>query len=457
MVPDSHRNRVVLRYMTATKQRATESMLQKIFVAVFGLILFLLPYHAFISTWGGTAIGPLLVWKSWKEIVLLAVVPLVIWYCALRPDITRALLRSWLNRFIIAYIVLQLIFAVLSHASSEAVIAGLLMNLRFLAMFVLAQIILAGDHSWAPRLKKAIPTWLLITTIILAVLAILQVTVLPREFLANFGYNKDITIAPFLVVDQDPNALRAFATMRGPNPLGSYLLLPLMLAIVVIARERRSLLVGFALGLGTVALVLTSARSAWLGAAAGAAVAALAILPREKLLKWIKIGAIPAIIAVFLFSWLAVTVPAIRIAVFHSRPDRSTLTEGSSDKHWQETRFGMQDAIAHPLGQGVGTAGPASFYNKNQPPKIAENYFVQVAQETGLIGLGLFVAINVLVAFQLWRNRHSFMCKALLASFIGITVVNFFLHGWADDPTAMTWWGVAGLYLARVHNKKAKS
>lgn len=428
--------------------------LLNILLGAFVLILVLLPVHAFISTWGGTTVGPLLVWKSWKEILLALLVPLVIWYCLLRPDVAKTVWNHWLTKLVALYVVLQFVFAITSQASTDAALAGLLMNVRFFAMLVLAMVVLASGHPAVLRLKKWLPGWLLATTVALSVLAILQVTVIPRNFLAQFGYNKDTTIAPYLEVDQSSSALRAFATMRGPNPLGSYLLLPLALAVVILARQRRNMLAWAALVLGTVALVLTSSRSAWLGGLAGLLVLALAMVPKAQLIKWAKRGAIPAIIALIIFGWLAVTVPQVRLAVFHSRADRATLTTGSSDEHWQKTIDGIKDVAAHPLGQGVGTAGPASFYNKNQPPKVAENYFVQIGQETGVLGLAIFIAINCVVVMQLWRQRADPWAKALLASFVGITVVNFFLHGWADDPTAMTWWGIAGLYLFEARKKK---
>lgn len=433
--------------MAVAKYTKLASRLLDILLAAFVLILVLLPVHAFISTWGGTAVGPLLVWKSWKEILLALLVPLVIWYCLLRPDVAKAVWKHWLTKLAAMYVVLQFIFAIVSQASTDAALAGFLMNVRFFAMLILGMVIVASGHPLLIKCKKWLPAWLLVITVALSVLAILQVTVVPRDFLAQFGYNKQTTIAPYLEVDQSSSALRAFATMRGPNPFGSYLLLPLALAVVMIARQRRNILACSALILGTVALVLTSSRSAWLGATAGLLLLAVTLVPKAHLIKWAKRGAIPAAIVLIIFGWLAVTVPQIRLAVFHSRADRATLTTGSSDEHWQKTIDGIKDVAAHPLGQGVGTAGPASFYNKNQPPKVAENYFVQIAQETGIIGLILFAAINCLVVYQLWRQRADIWTKALLASFVGITVVNFFLHGWADDPTAMTWWGIAGLYL----------
>jgi hypothetical protein len=433
--------------MAWAKHTKLAAWLLKILLGAFVVILVLLPVHAFISTWGGTAIGPLLVWKSWKEILLALLVPLVIWYCLLRPDVAKVVWRHWLTKLVAVYVVVQFVFAIVSHASTDAALAGFLMNVRFFGMLILGMVLLASGQSTVNKIKKWLPAWLMVTTVIISILAILQVTVIPRDFLTQFGYNKDTTIAPYLEVDQSSSALRAFATMRGPNPLGAYLLLPLALAVITITRQRRNWLAWATLIVGAIALILTSSRSAWLGALAGLAVLAIMLVPKVHLKKWVKLGAVPALIVLVVFGWLAVTVPQIRLAVFHSRADRATLTAGSSDQHWQKTIDGIKDVAAHPFGQGVGTAGPASFYNKNQPPKVAENYFVQIGQETGLIGLALFVTINCFVAYQLWRQRADTWAKALLASFVGITVVNFFLHGWADDPTAMTWWGIAGLYL----------
>src|SRR5688572_26880382 len=118
------------------KTTASERILVAILAAGLAIMLVVLPVHAFVSTWGGTAIGPLLVWKSWKEILMLLMVPLVIWLCCLRPDIARAVWRGWLSKVIVAYVVLSVVWAVFSAASSDAVIAGLLMNLRFLAVLV---------------------------------------------------------------------------------------------------------------------------------------------------------------------------------------------------------------------------------------------------------------------------------------------------------------------------------
>lgn len=431
--------------------RTTSGIDQKL-LAILGVcltvILALLPVHAFISTWGGTAIGPLLVWKSWKEIILLALVSIVVWLCAVRPDVRRAMWRSWLNRIIVLYVLVTLVMAVGSPASFQAIIAGLLMNLRFLAIFVLAEVLVMASPSWTERLKKWLTPWLLGTGIFLSVLALLQVTVIPKDFLSHFGYNKDTTIAPYVLVDQDPHALRAFATTRGPNTLASYLLLPLALALLVWWQDKRKWWAFGSAALMVLTLGLTGSRSAWLGAGAMAVLLAFVTLPRQKLLTWLKFGTIPVVLLAVLVLWLATSVPAVRLAVFHSGGNGKveSLTEGSSDKHWQATLAGLEQITDDPLGQGVGTAGPASYYGT---PNIPEDYFVQIGEETGLFGLAVFVTISVLTWRKLWQNRRDVMVRALLGSFIGLNIINLFLHGWADDPTAMTWWAVAGLFITK--------
>lgn len=425
--------------------------LLRVMLVVFSLILVLLPIHAFISTWGGTAIGPLEVWKSWKELLLFGMVPFIVAYFFVRPDVFKQTWRGWLSKLVVAYLLLHVFMAVISPAGPAAVIAGLLMNLRFLAMMAIGMVIAASDDPWVARIKSWLEPWLLATTVFLAIIAIAQVTVLPKDFLGGFGYRFDTpeasgTIAPYILVDNNPDALRAFGTMRGPNTLGAYLILPLLLAIMVVKREPRNVLGGMALGLGIVALVATSSRSAWLGFLVALATLILLWIPTKKLWKSFVWWAVPLICGAIILFAAAISMPALRLFIFHSSQGDISLTEGSIDKHFEATKQGISDVIAHPFGQGVGTAGPASFYWTNHA-KIPENYFVQLAQEVGFQGLLLFLAINLVVVHRLGILRRAMWPRLLLASWLGLTIINFFLHGWADDPTAITWWGLAGLFM----------
>ncbi|HWZ66068.1 MAG TPA: hypothetical protein VNX65_04760 [Patescibacteria group bacterium] len=421
-----------------------EDWLVRLFILSFVVILVLLPLHAFLSTWLGTTIGPLLVWKSWKEILLLGLLPFLVFYFWLRPNILQILWKRRINQIIVAYVLLHLVLSVFSHVSRGAIVAGLLINLRFLAMFLLAQLLIETKHPWVISLKAFLPKWLLWTTLVLSILAIAQVTVIPRDFLSHFGYNKDKTIAPYELVDQNPQALRAFATMRGPNTLGAFLILPLLMAVYLIVKRREVYLSGAVLATGSVALLATGSRSAWLGFALGLLILLVGLLPRSKL-RWLW-WAMPVLgVGGLLLLWLATVNPNIRLAVFHSRVGRTSLITGSSEQHVSSVVENAKDALAHPLGQGPGAAGPASYYDPGGT-QIGEDYFVQIAQEVGLLGLAIFLAINILLARQLLRDNEDILPRVLIASLAGLTLLNIFLHGWADDPTAMTWWGIAGLY-----------
>lgn len=419
-------------------------ILAKFLTLFFALILVLLPFHAFLSTWGGTVVGPLLVWKSWKEILLIILLIPVAIYLFMNRDLADRLWRRAINKFVIIYAIITVIWALFSSASMTAIVAGLAFNLRFFAMFLLAQVLLESKNSWIEKVKLFAAPVLLWVTVIISLFAILQVTVLPHDFLVSFGYDKDSSIAPFILVDDNPEAVRAFSTLRGPNTLAAFLVLPLILALALFVAKKQRWLAAITLALGGIALLLTGARSAWLGFAAALICLLLLELPKQKLLKVIKWGALPGFLLIAGFIWLATTVPALRLAVFHSSPGDPTLVEGSTEDHWHATTNGIKDVIANPVGTGVGSAGPASFYSDKV--KLAENYFVQIAQETGVVGIGLFIAIYLLMFRRLLIGRAQLWHKVLLASLVGLTVVNIFLHGWADDPTAMVWWAFAGLF-----------
>ncbi|HSH18546.1 MAG TPA: hypothetical protein VK978_04110, partial [Candidatus Saccharimonadales bacterium] len=130
--------------------------------------------------------------------------------------------------------------------------------------------------------------------------------------------------------------------------------------------------------------------------------------------------------------------------IFFHTNEHSRSAESSNAGHVAAVRNGSADMVQAPLGSGTGTAGPASVYNQ-APARIAENYYIQIGQEVGVLGLALFLAINVLVVRRLWALRQSStLAVVLLASFLGITIINLLMHAWTDDTLAYLWWGFAG-------------
>jgi len=122
-------------------------------------------------------------------------------------------------------------------------------------------------------------------------------------------------------------------------------------------------------------------------------------------------------------------------------------TASSNYQRTSALRDGLSDVISQPFGAGPGTAGPASAHNI-APARIAENYYLQIGQEVGWLGLGLFIAILVAIVRRLLAMRAEPLARVLLASLVGISFINLVSHAWTDDTLALIWWGLAGVVLA---------
>ena len=137
----------------------------------------------------------------------------------------------------------------------------------------------------------------------------------------------------------------------------------------------------------------------------------------------------------------------VQNVILHDNPEIGPEQTSNSD-HTLAIKDAIGDIKQQPLtGCAPGCAGPASFYDPDGA-KLSENYYLQIAQEVGVVGLGLFLAINILVGIQLFIRRQDALALALFASLIGISVANLLLHVWADDTLAYIWWGIAGAVIA---------
>ena len=118
--------------------------------------------------------------------------------------------------------------------------------------------------------------------------------------------------------------------------------------------------------------------------------------------------------------------------------------------------------LAHPLGQGLGSAGPASY--RTGFPIIPESWYLQVGIEFGFIGLLLFLSSMVYMAKKLLTgqsissqgiqdNECAMQRLAALAGFLGVLTIAFFLHTLEDSAVSLTLFGLLGLLLGTVHIK----
>jgi hypothetical protein len=409
------------------------------------LILFLTPFHAVLTVWAASLAGHYTAFRLWKEILLaLSLIgALCLW--AIDHKIRSHTLSRRLVWLIIAYMTLNVVWGLLAlnqhDVTAKALGYGLIVNLRFLAFFLVT-------WSVALRLNRLRKNWQkLVIWPAAGVVAfgLLQVFVLPHDFLRHFGYS-DATIPALETINHNRHYVRIFSTLRGANPLGAYLIIPISALIVLLLRNGRNWRQAALLAGALVTLFFSFSRSAWIGAM----LSAITLLYLSRLSKKAQRVALVTVGALILIS-AVVTVTMRHNArvenfVFHTQTN-STISESSNEGHLAATKNGLLNMARHPLGDGPGTAGPASNYN-NHSPRIAENYFIQIGQETGWLGLAMFMLINVGVGALLYVRRSDALALSLFASLIGLTFINLLSHSWADDTLAYVWWGLAGIAMA---------
>jgi O-antigen ligase len=405
------------------------------------LIIALIPFHAFISTWGGSTIGPLEVWKSWKEILLLVDLFVACGYLWKRGLLKR-FFSDKLVWLVFAYAALHLLLWLLLRPPLRAAFAGILMNLCFFAIFLLAGVLTTFVERH--QLLRVCLYVVLGGGLLAIFFGLLQATVLPKDFLVHFGYSK-ATITPYTTLDSNESIVRLQSFLRGPNPLGQYLIL-IAAVLAGIWKKARKWMVAIAFIALLVVLALTYSRSAALALAAAWVIWVWLQIPSRALRRKVVIGG--TVLLAVIVGAIAIVLPhsiALQNAILHNK--QHDTDAGSTSVHFTAQVETLKLIGHHPFGQGPGTFGPASFYAPT--PHIPEDYYLQIAGEIGVIGLAMFVTIIVVTAWRLWPHRQEFWPQILLVSLVGISVINLLLHGWADDTTAILWWGIAGLFAFR--------
>lgn len=411
---------------------------------ILAAVFLLLPFHAFLSTWAGTHFGLLPVWKAWKEILVVgAALVLVVW---LTLDIHRwrELFRQPLIVAAAVYTALVLVISLLNilYLKPVALVGGLTMTLRYVLVGVVGfSVGYFAPELWQRYHRPLLRSFLAVSAVV-ALFGLWQVTAMPADFMKQFGYEKGVTIAPLSLINENEPIRRAFGTLRGPNEFGAFMIMPLVLSILVVRRPWKKYIL---VALFSAALVASSSRSAWLGLLVGLTILlATAVWGKKKLSKRVLYVVAGSTATLVTFAVAAVMmIPEMRLHLLHSSPNDTSLTQGSTGDHISATVASAQRILQNPFGCGAGCAGPASFYN--EAPRIAENYYLQVAEEYGVIGLGAWCVLFGIVLSNLWRFRAKDVTALwLFVSGVAIFVAGFFLHIWSDDPLSMTWWLLAG-------------
>jgi hypothetical protein len=413
-------------------------------------ILLIVPFHAFLTVWGASLFGHYTALRLWKEVLLLLCTAGVCYLLIIDTKIRGHTLSRRLVWLIVAYMLLNIVWGLLAlnqhDVTAKALVYGLIINLRFLLFFMVTWAI-------ALRMSRLRIHWqwvVLWPAAIVVVFGLLQILVLPHNFLAHFGYGL-ATIPAYETINNNTHYIRIASTLRGANPLGAYLLVPISLLSILIMRGKRLGLYGGLLAATLVVEAFTFSRSAWIGTVLSIVTVLLVSLHSKRSRQtYLLITAALLIIASGAALALRHNV-SVQNYVLHTQ-NNSAVKTTSNHGHVAALKHGLGDLRHHPLGDGPGTAGPASVYN-NHPPRIAEDYYIQIGQETGWLGIILFGLITAGVGYLLWLRRDHPLALSLFASLIGLSFIALLSHVWTDDTLAYVWWGLAGVAMAPDLNK----
>lgn len=403
-----------------------------------------MPFHIFLSQWLSTYTGGLDAWKIAKDVFTAVLTAAVV----LTVLLARKHTKLYLDFVALAaiYLALHLLLMFTTNQPKDTGLLATVYNNRLIWYVLIGY----GLALLAPKLgrPKTFAKVLLIASTIVCLGGLAQ-WLLPKDIMTHFGYSIGRGVKPNFFIDDKPDFPRVFSTIRDPNSLGAFLLLPSTLITLSLIRywktSKRTLFLGLELLHGLI-ILLTFSRSAFIAAFISNAAALLYVF-RHRLRVLLKRYAVP-LACIFAVAGLGAFVLRdqyiVQNVLLHS--DESTTLDNPNELRVKLFEKGVEGVKDEPEGHGPGTAGLVSTRLPNG--LLTENYYLQIAYEAGVAGLLAFLAFLYLVLRQLWRLRQNLIAQALLASFIGLAFMNFLLHTWANEAVAVAWFMLAGLTIS---------
>jgi len=330
-------------------------------------------------------------------------------------------------------------------------------QLLVLALFVAAAL---GAEMLAPSLKDTLKWLELVIVFVLtldqardpgAARLVLASLLIAGALEAAYGAFQFVTGRgpPFFAIGP---FMRAFGHFNQPNPFAGYLAtaLPIALALAFLRRDPVTRWARPAAVLIGASIVLSLSRGAWLGVALACGIMLAAASPRTRrllvplaaalllLFSLASLGVLPAVLADRL-GIVAEYFGPFDVRRAEVTPENWAIVERMA--HWQAAWDMFRD---HPW-LGVGPGNYATAYEEYflpgwlEPLGHAHNYYLNLAAETGVVGLAgylLVLALGFRAAVQGLAARTAFwraVALGVLGSLVAITLHsafdNLYVHG----------------------------
>ncbi len=356
---------------------------------------------------------------------------------------------------VIAYWGIMVLATALSPVRGAAIAGLIKLTLNVLLFLLMARVL---RH---PRLRTALVTVYLLTTLVVSVFGLRQ-WFFGAEALATW-------------VDPTSNLVgttRVYSYLGNPNLLAGYLIPAVMLsgaAVFAWPRWAPKLLAMLALLVNMACLVLTFSRGGWLGFV-GAGFTLLVLLVQFWSIRFTgfwRRWAIPVLLggsAAFLCFAIAALDP-LRDRVMSIFAGRSDSSNNFRINVW----MAVIDMIkARPiLGIGPGNDAFNQVYPLFQRPRYtalsAYSVFLEIAVEAGIVGLTVFCWLLTVTLGQGWRNlqrlreMQSVQAYWLIAAIA--TMVGMLVHGlvdtiWFRPQVSTLWWLMLAIVASYYQNNR---
>ncbi|MEO5680380.1 MAG: O-antigen ligase family protein [Acidimicrobiales bacterium] len=223
---------------------------------------------------------------------------------------------------------------------------------------------------------------------------------------------------------------------------GLWLVTPFAVGVHRLLRSRGTVFAAVGTATITLALVGTQTRAALLAAA----VAVLCLLrPHAGVSRAARVR----VVALLGAGAAALAPVAVATGLVDRAVGGTAGDGGSTGVHLQRSKAALETFIEHPFGRGLGTGANLAERFRVQSRMFSENYYLQVANETGVISVVLFVILVLVVAKRLGAHRHDgdVLAAAWRSAFLGLAVASILLHVWENITVAWPVWIGVGLIL----------
>jgi hypothetical protein len=208
-------------------------------------------------------------------------------------------------------------------------------------------------------------------------------------------------------------------------------------------------------------LMLTFVRSAYISLLVGAV--AVCIIDRVYVRRYVLIGGITLYLLCITLLFAGSSLPTSDIG--RRINSISSQNDGSSAAHKRSMAKAMQTVSSNPLGIGLGKSGivEARFAGGVDESQMTEDWVLQVAVQTGVIGafayICLIVAILVsLLRTRLCRNKDARLLRvAAGAVFVAMNVAGVMIPVWDHLLTTVYAWALVGMGLAACRPRPPQS